>query len=145
MDLPPNSDLFDTLQRARVGFGEAVLRADQLGYASPLRPRRRPATGIFEFLAIAFMPSDKQRTLYERLHKKFGDLPEWEQYTKDRAIEEMSPHLAFHFLQMLLWNLAGKDIPSTCPCVVTTRGALSAHRNEHPPLATVGARKGALV
>jgi hypothetical protein len=90
------------------------------------------------------MPSDKQRTLYERLQRKFGHLPAWEMLTRDRDFEEMSPHLAFHFLQMLLWNLAQKEIPSTCPCVVTARGVPSARRNEHPPLQPVGARKGAL-
>jgi hypothetical protein len=122
-----------------------LVELTSLGKHVPYASRRTPATGIFEFLAIAFMPSDKQRALYERLQKKFGDLPEWMRYTRDRDIEEMSPHLAFHFLQMLLWNLTGRDIPSTCPCVATSRGVPSARRNEHPPMQPVGARKGALV
>lgn len=91
------------------------------------------------------MPSAKQRTLYERLRTKFGHEPEWARLTQERDIEEMSPHLAFHFLQMLLWNLTGRDIPSTCPCVATSRGVPSDRRNEHPPLEPVGARHGALV
>jgi hypothetical protein len=91
------------------------------------------------------MPSDKQRTLYERLQTKFAQQPEWAKLTKDRDIEEMSPHLAFHFLQMLLWNLARKEIPSTCPCVATSRGVPGRRRNEHPPMTSAGARDRAIV
>lgn len=91
------------------------------------------------------MPSSKQQTLFERLRQKFGHLPAWEKLTRDRDFEEMSPHLAFHYLQMLMWNLAGKEILSRCPCVATARGIPSARRNEHPPVETVGVRDGAFV
>ena len=90
------------------------------------------------------MPSCKQRTLLERLQQKFGHLPAWQKLTRDRDFEEMSPHLAFHYLQMLMWNLAHKAVPSRC-CAITVHGMPSTRRNEHPPVESEGVRSGALV
>jgi hypothetical protein len=78
------------------------------------------------------MPSPLQQALFERLHSKFGSSPRWEQLTRGRDFDAMPPHKAFHYLQMLLWNLARKAIPSHCSCVTSARGTMHAPNNEHP-------------
>jgi hypothetical protein len=89
------------------------------------------------------MPSPEQEALFERLKTKFGASPQWERLTRPYDFVTMSRHKAFHYLQMLLWQLARKSVPSRCSCFVSARGVSRPERNEHPPVA--GARNRAVV
>lgn len=89
------------------------------------------------------MPSPEQEALFERLETKFGTSPQWERLTRPYDFCTMSRHKAFHYLQMLLWQLKGKAIPSACSCFVSAREISRPERNEHLPVAS--ARKRAVV
>jgi hypothetical protein len=89
------------------------------------------------------MPGPEQEALFERLEKKFGNSPQWERLTRPYDFCTMSRHKAFHYLQMLLWQLAGKAVPSRCSCFTSAHGISRPERNEHLPVA--GARNRAAV
>jgi hypothetical protein len=78
------------------------------------------------------MPSREQQALFERLKAKFGDSPRWEQLTRPYDFDAMAPHKAFHYLQLLLWQLARKSVPSRCGCFGFRGGDVYPERNEHP-------------
>lgn len=81
------------------------------------------------------MPSPEQEALFERLKAKFGTSPQWERLTRPYDFCTMSRHKAFHYLQLLLWQLARKAVPSRCSCVTSARSRPD--RDEHPPGADV--------
>jgi hypothetical protein len=78
------------------------------------------------------MPSLQQQALFERLKATYGTSPRWEQLTRPYDFLAMTPHKAFHYLQLLLWQLARKAIPSTCSCFGFKGGDVYPERNEHP-------------
>ena len=89
------------------------------------------------------MPSSQQQELFERLRTKFGLSPKWEMLTRPYDFDTMSRHKAFHYLQMLLWQLAGKAVPSKCLCVASAREIARPQIAEHLPAA--GARDRVIV
>jgi hypothetical protein len=89
------------------------------------------------------MPSSEQQALFERLRAKFGESPRWEQLTRPYDFDTMRPHKAFHYLQMLLWQLQRKAVPSRCSCLKPDGEISRPERNEH--LSGTGVRAGAVV
>lgn len=89
------------------------------------------------------MPSSEQQALFERLKAKFGESPQWERLTRPYDFDTMRPHKAFHYLQMLLWQLQRKAVPSRCSCVTLAHAVSRPNRNEH--LTVTGARTPSVV
>lgn len=76
-------------------------------------------------------PTNRQIVLYNRLKGQYGNRPEWTQLAKFRAFERMTPHRAFHFLQMVIKVFEGRIPRSTCNC--TERDLREAQRHPAVP------------